>query len=80
MASIGGVATGCLCGREALRVYFKAALSRFPSLHFELRTVFHGTDALTIVYKSVNDLLAAETMVLSEDCHIKCVWAQYDKY
>ena len=79
VASVGGVATGCLCGREALRVYFKAALSKFPSLHFELRTVFHGTDALTIIYKSVNDLLAAETMVLSGDCHIKRVWAQYDK-
>ena len=48
-------------------------------LHFELRTVFRGTDALTIIYKSVNDLLAAETMVLSDDCHIKRVWAQYDK-
>ena len=79
VASVGGVATGTLCGREELRVYFKAALSKFPSLRFELHTVFLGTDALTIVYKSVNDLLAAETMVLSEDCHIKRVWAQYDK-
>jgi hypothetical protein len=77
--SVGGVATGCLSGCEALRAYFKAALSKFPALHFELRTVFRGTDALTIIYKSVNDLLAAETMVLSEDCHIKRVWAQYDK-
>jgi ketosteroid isomerase-like protein len=34
VASVGRVATGCLCGREALRVYFKAALSGFPSLHF----------------------------------------------
>lgn len=60
VAGVGGVASGPLCGREALGVYFKAALSKFPSLRFELRTVFHGTDALTIVYKSVNDLLAAE--------------------
>jgi hypothetical protein len=79
VASVGGVSTGSLCGREALGVYFKAALSKFPSLRFELRTVFHGTDALTIIYKSVNDLLAAETMVLSDDFHIKRVWAQYDK-
>ena len=79
VASVGGVASGTLSGREELRVYFKAALSKFPSLRFELRTVFHGTDALTIVYKSVNDLLAAETMLLSEDFQVKRVWAQYDK-
>jgi hypothetical protein len=79
VASVGGVAAGALCGREELRVYFKAALSKFPSLRFELRTVFYGTDALTIIYKSVNDLLAAETMVLSDDFLVKRVWAQYDK-
>ena len=79
VASVGGIATGTLCGREELRVYFKAALGKFPSLRFELRTVFHGTDALTIIYKSVNDLLAAETMVLGDDFHVKRVWAQYDK-
>lgn len=79
LASVGGVATGILSGRETLGIYFRAALNKFPTLRFELRTVFHGTDALTIVYKSVNDLLAAETMVLSDDFQIKRVWAQYDK-
>jgi SnoaL-like domain len=79
LASLGGVATGNLSGREALGVYFKAALGKFPSLRFELRAVFHGTDALTMVYKSVNDLVAAETMVLNDDFQIKRVWAQYDK-
>ena len=79
LASVGGVATGSLLGREALGVYFKAALTKFPSLRFEMRSVFYGADALTIVYKSVNDLLAAETMVLSEDFHVKRAWAQYDK-
>jgi hypothetical protein len=79
LASVGGVTTGSLCGREALAVYFKAALTKFPSLRFELHNVFHGTDALTIIYKSVNDLVAAETMVLSDDFQIKRVWAQYDK-
>jgi SnoaL-like domain len=79
VGSVGGVATGALSGREALGIYFRAALSKFPTLRFELRTVFHGTDVLTIVYKSVNDLLAAETRVLSDDFQIKRVWAQYDK-
>jgi len=79
VTSIEGVATGSLYGREALGVYFKAALNKFPSLCFELHTVFHGTDALTIVYRSVNNLVAAETMVLSDDFHVKRVWAQYGK-
>jgi len=79
VVSVGGAATGDLCGREALEIYFEAALSKFPAPRFELRTVFCGTDALTVVYTSVNDLLAAETMVLSNDFHIKRVWAQYDK-
>jgi hypothetical protein len=79
VASVGGAANGTLCGRAELRAYFKAALIRFPSLRFERRTVFHGTDALTIVYTSVNDLLAAETMVLSDDLLVKRVWAQYDR-
>ena len=79
VASVGGVATCTLRGCEELRVYFKAALTKFPSLHFELRTVFYGTDAMTITYKSVNGLLAAETMVLSDEFLVKRVWAQYDK-
>ena len=78
-SSVGGVATGILRGRDELRRYFRAALHKFPSLHFELRTVFHGTDALTIVYRSVNNLLAAETMVLNDDFLVKRIWAQYDK-
>jgi hypothetical protein len=79
VASVGGVAAGSVCGREALGVYFKAALSKFPSLRFELNTVVHETERLNIIYKRVNDILAAETMVLSDDFHIKRVWAQYDK-
>ncbi|MBZ5658810.1 MAG: nuclear transport factor 2 family protein [Acidobacteriia bacterium] len=79
VASIGGVATATLCGRAELGAYFKAALSKFPLLRFELRSVFYGTDALTIIYKSVNGLLAAETMVLSDEFLVKRVWAQYDK-
>ena len=79
LASVGGIASGSLRGRDALGMYFSAALSKFPNLRFELHNVFHGTDALTIVYRSVNDLEAAETMVLSDELRVKRVWAQYDK-
>ena len=73
LASVGGVAGGSIKGREALGTYFSAALSKFPTLRFELHGVFRGTDAVTIVYKSVNHLEAAETMVLNEDFHVKRV-------
>ncbi len=53
--------------------------SKYDDLLAKKSDIFHGTDALTIVYKSVNDLPAAETMVLSDDFHVKRVWAQYDK-
>jgi hypothetical protein len=76
---IGVDASGCLRGRESLLAYFAAALSKFPDLHFEFRAVFCGVEALTVLYESVNDLLAAETFVLSDAGKIKRVWAQYDK-
>ena len=76
---MGTDASGCLRGRDSLAAYFTAALSKFPTLRFELRSVFHGVDALTILYKSVNGLIAAETMVLGDDSRITRVWAQYHK-
>lgn len=79
VTTVGGVAQGCVSGREALLAYFKAALDKFPDLHFNLRAVFHGTNALTIVYESVRGLLAAETMILNDDFQIARVWAQYDR-
>ena len=80
VASIGTNSAGCVTGREALRAYFKAALDRFPDLQFKLRGVFRGNDALTIVYDSVNSLVAAETMILDDTRQAIRVWAQYDRF
>ncbi len=71
-------ADGSVRGRAALSAYFQAALSKFPDLHFNLRGVFSGTNALTLVYESVNGLLAAETMLLDDKFLVHRVWAQYD--
>jgi hypothetical protein len=48
-------------------------------LRFHLRAVLVGVDTVTILYDSVNGLLAAETMALDEAGQITRVWAQYDK-
>jgi len=55
---IGASPSGAVLGREALLAYFKAALEKFPALTFRLRAVFRGIDSVTLLYDSVNGLLA----------------------
>lgn len=76
---LGAGVSGSLHGRAALLKYFTAALGKFPSLRFHLRAVLVGVDTVTILYDSVNGLLAAETMALDEAGQITRVWAQYDR-
>ena len=71
--------SGAVVGTQALRAYFKAALARYPALTFRLHAVFRGIDSVTLLYESVNGLLAAETMVLNQQHQVSRVLAQYDK-
>jgi ketosteroid isomerase-like protein len=80
VARIGAGASGAVHGRAALLKYFRAALDKFPSLSFQLRAVLIGVDTMTILYDSVNGLLAAETMALNDSGQITHVWAQYDRF
>ena len=66
VARIAGA--GALHGREAVQDYFAAALGRYPDLHFgpEL-TVAAGAGSVSIVYRSVENLLAIETLVLDDE-------------
>ena len=75
---VGMSSSGALAGKEALLAYFTAALVRYPTLTFHLREVFRGIDSVTLVYDSVNGLLAAETMILNERREVSRVLAQYD--
>jgi ketosteroid isomerase-like protein len=79
VGKLGAGVSGSVQGRAALLKYFAAALDKFPSLRFHLRAVFVGVDTVTILYDSVNGLLAAETMALNEAGRITRVWAQYDR-
>ena len=49
-----------LIGKEAVAGYWSQALKRFPDLRFELRQVLPGAHSLCILYKSVQNLSAAE--------------------
>ena len=51
---------GTVRGKDALRAYFAAALTKFPDLHFRLRHALAGVNSLVLLYDSVEGLLAAE--------------------
>jgi SnoaL-like domain len=57
----------CLEGRAALYDYVATALERYPDLHFgPEHSVAAGAGSVAIVYRSVDDLLAIETLVLDD--------------
>jgi ketosteroid isomerase-like protein len=74
---IAGRPDGRLEGKEALRAYFGAALQRFPDLKFEPIALMVGLDSLVLHYRSVQDLLAAELMVVGDDGRVTEVRAHY---
>jgi ketosteroid isomerase-like protein len=74
---IAGRADGRLDGKEALRAYFAAGLERFPDLRFEPVALMVGLDSVVLHYRSVEDLLAAELMVVGADGLVTEVLAHY---
>jgi hypothetical protein len=65
VARIAGA--GSLRGRSAVEDYFAAALARYPDLHFgPALHVAAGAGSVSIVYRSVDNLLAIETLVLDD--------------
>jgi ketosteroid isomerase-like protein len=77
VADIAGRADGRLEGKEALRDYFGAALSRFPDLAFEPIALLVGVDSLVLHYRSVEDRLAAELMIVGDDGLVRESVAHY---
>ncbi|MFB6455469.1 nuclear transport factor 2 family protein [Chitinophaga sp. Hz27] len=68
---------GRIKGKAALRSYFERALAAYPELHFELYHILEGINSLVLYYKSVNNSLSAEMMVLNEKGLIAQVRAHY---
>ncbi len=69
--------TGRIQGKEGLRAYFTKGLQAYPDLHFELYHVLEGVDSVVLYYKSVNNRLSAEMMVLNEEGKVAEVRAHY---
>ena len=56
-----------VCGREGLRSYWSTGLARSPELHFDLHTVFCGTDSVILGYRNHRGRDVAELTELSEE-------------
>jgi ketosteroid isomerase-like protein len=67
----GPGADGRLVGKDAVRVYFAAALEKYTDLHFDPPMhVAAGAGSVSFVYGSVNGLTAVETLVFAPGSRI----------
>ncbi|GEP90453.1 hypothetical protein CTE07_20980 [Chitinophaga terrae (ex Kim and Jung 2007)] len=60
-----------------MRAYFAKGLAAYPDLHFELHQVLSGVRSVVLYYKSVNNKMSAEMMVLNDQGLVTEVRAHY---
>jgi ketosteroid isomerase-like protein len=68
---------GTLKGKAQLRAYFSLALSLFPDLTFTVLRVFPGVSSLVVYYRGVDDVLAAEVMLLNPQGQVSRGYCHY---
>jgi hypothetical protein len=71
--------SGTIKRKEALRSYFGKALAAYRDLKFDLVQVLTGVDSVTVYYRSVNGMMAAEVMLLNSNGEITKVIAHYKR-
>ena len=59
--------TGKLQGKDDLRDYLAKGLAAYPRLNFKLINVFLGVASVTLQYKSVNNMVAAEVFEINDN-------------
>jgi hypothetical protein len=69
--------SGAITGKDKLKPYFEKGLAAYPDLHFELMAVLEGVESVTLYYKSVKSLMAAEVMFFDGKGKISRVVAHY---
>jgi hypothetical protein len=77
VARLVGREDGMLRGISELRDYFGRALAAYPLLRFEEARVLIGVRSLVLQYRSVNGLVAAETMELDDSGRVVRALAHY---
>ncbi|MFQ5515185.1 MAG: nuclear transport factor 2 family protein [Myxococcota bacterium] len=74
-----GEPSGILRGKAAVCAYLEHGLSRYPELEFELYGVLCGVRSVTLYYRSVNNLLAAEVFELGPSGRVRRVLCHYSE-
>ena len=59
--------SGTLRGKDAIRPYWSAALTRPPHLHFELQSVYTGANSITINYRRTGGPLGVEVLFFNAE-------------
>jgi ketosteroid isomerase-like protein len=77
VAQITGDPAGMVKGKAALQAYFAKGLTTYPDLRFELLQIFTGVNSFVLYYRSINNTLAAELMVLNSQGQVVKVMAHY---
>jgi hypothetical protein len=68
---------GVVAGRDKLRDIYSRAFQKYPDLHFKLISYFVSTESVVILYRSVENLIAAETFHLDERLQARQVFCHY---
>ncbi|HLH28702.1 MAG TPA: nuclear transport factor 2 family protein [Acidimicrobiales bacterium] len=77
VATLAAEPSGTLRGQARLRAYFAEALRKYPDLRFTDLRALAGVSSVTLTYRSVNNLHAAEVMTLNEAGRVVGVDAHY---
>lgn len=70
-------ASGTIHGKQALRAYLQKGLAAFPDLKFEFYHALAGVNSVTLYYRSINNMLAAEVMMFNPEGRVERVLAHY---
>lgn len=76
IAQIAGEPSGKLKGKQAVGDYWRTALERIPTLHFEHSSTLLGVDSITIYYKEARGM-AAEVFFFNDDLKVFKAFAHY---
>lgn len=79
IAALGADPSGRVAGKGALRAYWAKALQTYPDLHFEPIVELYGVQSVTLHYRGVGGVLAAEVLELDQDGLIWRATAHYDR-
>ncbi len=74
-----GKQDGKISGKAALRDYFARGLAAYPDLQFEHLRLYAGVRSCVLEYRSVNNLVAAETMEVDDTGRIVRAVAHYSR-